>query len=657
MATISFHNAVQPAGSSTGTAISRATPATLQDNDLLLAIVTHSSSLTTVPSGWTLIRSQNYTAVTTTHTISVYQKDQVSSSDSAVSVDFVQASSGPWSLGTIAFRAGTQYTISLQESNGSANNNITTFAGTPPTLTAVKVQEMFVYALGTLKITTGTTTGPTSATVWSGTTGTGKYQAGSYQNITATNSNSGTMTYSSGSTTDNAVGIITMRFYAAPAPDTVSETVDIDEDTPAGWNAATEVVEDTELGDVLIFGRDLVDTLTEQVDLNTVANLGVIINASDAFEVGETANVIRLQTAAISHTIRLIDLAYRDQLFRVTQTDGIIGTDTANYRYNPGAIITEQMRITRTAAPQYRARPVITDTARLTDNLLAGMPMVITQTLTLGDVLLTVRAAHVIEQLNLGLAQIPNLRSRLSVLDRVRLRDSLANFFGGELTDSVTFSRAVLPIARKPGLVNETVNVGETIAPKFVLRVTTADILQIDDVDLLKMLFRPTIEEGVQLSAAYVQPNDSITTWAINTVTGATTEYQDYQFNSFARMGLRYLGASADGLFELDGDTDDGEDIVAKIKSGYAQFAGSRYSSFKAAYLGMHADGYIFLKLETGDGKTYTYKSMLQNMQTTKVLLGKGLRARYFAFELTTTGQDFDLDTIEFIPIMARRRV
>jgi hypothetical protein len=37
--------------------------------------------------------------------------------------------------------------------------------------------------------------------------------------------------------------------------------------------------------------------------------------------------------------------------------------------------------------------------------------------------------------------------------------------------------------------------------------------------------------------------------------------------------------------------------------------------------------------------------------------MGKGQRARYFAFELISAGQDFDLDTIEFVPIVVQRRV
>jgi hypothetical protein len=44
-------------------------------------------------------------------------------------------------------------------------------------------------------------------------------------------------------------------------------------------------------------------------------------------------------------------------------------------------------------------------------------------------------------------------------------------------------------------------------------------------------------------------------------------------------------------------------------------------------------------------------------MKTARINIGKGIRARYFAFELISTGQDFDLDSLEFIPLVAKRRV
>jgi hypothetical protein len=46
-----------------------------------------------------------------------------------------------------------------------------------------------------------------------------------------------------------------------------------------------------------------------------------------------------------------------------------------------------------------------------------------------------------------------------------------------------------------------------------------------------------------------------------------------------------------------------------------------------------------------------------RSMRSTKVHMGKGQRARYFSFELISTGGDFDLDTLEFVPIVVQRRV
>jgi hypothetical protein len=78
---------------------------------------------------------------------------------------------------------------------------------------------------------------------------------------------------------------------------------------------------------------------------------------------------------------------------------------------------------------------------------------------------------------------------------------------------------------------------------------------------------------------------------------------------------------------------------------------------FKGMYLGVRGEGEWVIKLITGDGNTYNYAVSTRNQRTTKVHMGKGLRARYWAFDMISSGQDFDLDTIEFVPIAAQRRV
>ena len=87
------------------------------------------------------------------------------------------------------------------------------------------------------------------------------------------------------------------------------------------------------------------------------------------------------------------------------------------------------------------------------------------------------------------------------------------------------------------------------------------------------------------------------------------------------------------------------------------QVAGSHFTSFKAAYIGVRGAGDYLLKLVSGEGQEYIYRLTAQSMKSARVNFGKGLRSRYFSYELQNIDQDFDLDTIEFLPIGANRRV
>jgi hypothetical protein len=65
----------------------------------------------------------------------------------------------------------------------------------------------------------------------------------------------------------------------------------------------------------------------------------------------------------------------------------------------------------------------------------------------------------------------------------------------------------------------------------------------------------------------------------------------------------------------------------------------------------------VYLKLIIGDGSERVYRVRAQDMKSTRVNFGKGLRSRYYAWELMTTGADFDLESVTFIPMVASRRV
>ena len=198
----------------------------------------------------------------------------------------------------------------------------------------------------------------------------------------------------------------------------------------------------------------------------------------------------------------------------------------------------------------------------------------------------------------------------------------------------------------------------DTLGQRLLLTVIHDETVEISDDLSLRAVWHGYLEDKADFILDLVSPGGDVTTWAMNTRTGAVTEYLDFGFNAFAKSGANtYLGAADDGLYELVGPDDAGQPIVADIIGGVADFGGTFLSSMKAAYLGIRGTGEFYLKLTAGDGRSYTYAVKSRNLQTTRVDIGKGLRATYFTWELVSSGQDFDLLGVTFLPIQQTRRV
>ena len=198
----------------------------------------------------------------------------------------------------------------------------------------------------------------------------------------------------------------------------------------------------------------------------------------------------------------------------------------------------------------------------------------------------------------------------------------------------------------------------DVLTETFIISVTLKEGAECSAIDALYLIAQETLAETATAEAFFVIPATS-TTWVINTRTNAISEYQNFAFNSFARVGRKFIGANENGLYELDGDTDDGTDIAWAVRNGMMQMNATRLSGLKGVYLGMRTatGGDFCLKLIAGDGREYVYAFKAQPGQmTSKVEIGRGLRSRYFAFELSGT-VDVDLDSFEFVPLTPQRRV
>ena len=148
-------------------------------------------------------------------------------------------------------------------------------------------------------------------------------------------------------------------------------------------------------------------------------------------------------------------------------------------------------------------------------------------------------------------------------------------------------------------------------------------------------------------------------TYVLNTQTQGVTEYDNFSFNSMSEN----LACSTNGIYSLIGNTDNGTAIDTSIKTGLMDFGESLQKQVPNAYLGITSDGNVLLKTITtyrGVKKERWYQVSTNNdsFETSKVKLGKGIKSRYWQFDLSNiNGANFKLDSIELTPLVLARRV
>lgn len=345
----------------------------------------------------------------------------------------------------------------------------------------------------------------------------------------------------------------------------------------------------------------------------------------------------------------------------VTVSDAVVFSDQPTLSYFIGEALTELLTLRDTVTFKAITPITVKDAISLSETIGLAYLKAVTDGLTVADIVTVTRAVFVADALGFtDAATLNGSAFNVSIVDAIVANDALAWFWGGKFSDAVAFSDRASFLLQIPGIASDSLVVADTVTPVLQIRVIAADNLDISDEATLIGIYTQSLSDSFQFTCALLGPSGDFTTWAINTRTGAVTEYQNYGYNSFAQNGHHYLGASSSGLYQLDGPLDTTTAVVATIKSGSAQFSGSRYTAFDAIYLGCRvSDGANdwLLKLVTGDGRCYVYQFQPLNQRTTKIFVGKGLRARYFTWELITAGEQFDLDDIEFVPIGSKRRV
>lgn len=152
--------------------------------------------------------------------------------------------------------------------------------------------------------------------------------------------------------------------------------------------------------------------------------------------------------------------------------------------------------------------------------------------------------------------------------------------------------------------------------------------------------------------------------WVVNAETLAPSEYDNYPFESLARFGQRYYGASEQGFFLLDGDDDAGEPIQGSILTGETDFGSPQLKRCEWCHIGYTSSGELMMKVISSQKgrrieRWYRAKTTAAgNDREGRFKLGRGVESLYYQFEwVGVDGADFTFKDARFDIVELSRRV
>src|SRR5207245_5000336 len=132
-----------------------------------------------------------------------------------------------------------------------------------------------------------------------------------------------------------------------------------------------------------------------------------------------------------------------------------------------------------------------------------------------------------------------------------------------------------------------------------------------------------------------------------------------FPFTQILRLHDKYYGVSGDGLYLLEGDTDNGKAIPWQVRTGVTDFDSKQLKRVNSVYIGGQVEEQISVTLLAGPAGQHRYDYVTerqQDAQNTLVKFGKGIASqRYYAAEfgdangkfIAIDALDFDVDTLK----------
>lgn len=106
---------------------------------------------------------------------------------------------------------------------------------------------------------------------------------------------------------------------------------------------------------------------------------------------------------------------------------------------------------------------------------------------------------------------------------------------------------------------------------------------------------------GVYLTGVLITAPPMLEGWAVNCITGGHAAFTNYKFNGMFKLNGKFYSTSEEGLFEITGQEDNGEEIESYVATPLTDFGTMKLKSVPNVYIHMRSDGESQFRLVTDE--------------------------------------------------------
>ncbi len=265
---------------------------------------------------------------------------------------------------------------------------------------------------------------------------------------------------------------------------------------------------------------------------------------------------------------------------------------------------------------------------------------------------------HIVYQENYRLKKI----SRSVITETLKAQGSCVARYSDFITDNVLYAEQYTQRIKAKQRVIDTININELLKQQRKSQQRINETLMTFDFNQGKNIAKQLINDLVFIEDDYSKEKQYAYAWTANVDTWAMSRYQDYGFSELAVINGVLYGVGEDGVYRLDANSF----VDAKLTTGQLDLGQGQLVHPLGAYLEYELSGNT-RKLEIGvsttqSGSKQTYYYLLpteksDHLTNGRVLFGRGLRGRHFAFELKMSGEHGYINDLSIDVAATKRRI